>query len=398
MLMIHGGVLNISSLPIELQLHLAIIRDESEPIEQEIRSLQDGSIDWDKFIQLAYQHRIYPIVASRIKSRTDIEFPTKVIKQLNQMYIHNTYKMLRLTASMEQLCKDLESHGVNALVLKGPVLAEALYGDFSLRTSKDIDLLVSGQDMDQAESIILQQGYKPDIETSIRLKSDYHKGHHFGYTHPDTGVQVELHWRTSSNMYSEPSFSELWQRRRATTKTSHPVYFLGHEDLFIYLVLHGARHGWFRIRWLTDIDRMIREGLDWDVVFEEFHKRDNMHVCGQTLLLCECMFRSPVENLLDQVCETDTRSIKIAQEALRIIPEFVNMVETKTTKEVSTYMKRYRKKIMSPQQRWKSLIVNLYPSSHDAQLLPLPRWLHFLYFPLRPFLWAWRKKKQQASA
>ncbi|WP_432704959.1 nucleotidyltransferase family protein [Bacillus cereus] len=33
---------------------------------------------------------------------------------------------------------------------------------------------------------------------------------------------------------------------------------LGEEDLFFFLVVHEARHGWFHLRWLKDIDLLIR--------------------------------------------------------------------------------------------------------------------------------------------
>lgn len=390
--------LRISSLPIELQLIVAVIRNETELIEQEIGRIQENSINWGKFVQLAYQHRVYPIAASRIMSKYKSLFPIEVTKQLNQMYIHNTYQMLRLTAEMENLCKEFESHNIQSLVLKGPVLAETLYGDFSLRTSKDIDLLVSEKDIDQAEFIILQQGYKPDKEEQRILNNVIRKEHHIGYTHPETGVQVELHWRMSPDTYKEPSFSELWQRKRVTNKTSHPVYFLGHEDLFVYLVLHGARHGWFRLRWLADIDIMIREGLNWDTVREGFHNQDSIHVCEQTLILTDYIFQSPLGNFDRQIGQTDDRPLKLAQEALKMIVELVDLKETQTVEEAKAYFERYNMLLMSSQQKWKQMLSTLYPSSHDAQLLPLPKWLHFMYFPLRPFLWAWRKKKQRAAA
>ena len=36
----------------------------------------------------------------------------------------------------------------------------------------------------------------------------------------------------------------------------------------------------------------------------------------------------------------------------------------------------------------------LYPYPEDAETLPLPKYLHFLYFPLRPFLWALEENKE----
>ena len=73
---------------------------------------------------------------------------------------------------------------------------------------------------------------------------------------------LEIHWRLDARPSKEPTFNELWERKRVSPITSYPVYFLGEEDLFLYLVSHGARHGWFRLRWLLDIDQMVRKGFD----------------------------------------------------------------------------------------------------------------------------------------
>ena len=57
-------------------------------------------------------------------------------------------------------------------------------------------------------------------------------------------------------------------RKRISSLTSYPIYFLGREDLFLFLVSHGARHGWSRLRWLTDIDRLLKQELNWEFLYD----------------------------------------------------------------------------------------------------------------------------------
>lgn len=61
---------------------------------------------------------------------------------------------------------------------------------------------------------------------------------------------------------TQPTFNQLWERKRNSNFTSYPVLILGSEDLFLYLSVHGARHGWFRLRWLKDIDQMLKQQLN----------------------------------------------------------------------------------------------------------------------------------------
>ena len=85
---------------------------------------------------------------------------------------------------------------------------------------------------------------------------------HVTYIHPQKGIILEIHWRLHSNSINEPTFEELWKRKRIKNLANYPIYFLGREDLFLYLIAHGARHGWFRLRWLLDIHQIMNNQMN----------------------------------------------------------------------------------------------------------------------------------------
>ena len=53
-------------------------------------------------------------------------------------------------------------------------------------------------------------------------------------------------------------------KKKRMHANENPVFMLGNEDLFLFLVSHGARHGWSRLRWLLDIDYLTKLVLDWE--------------------------------------------------------------------------------------------------------------------------------------
>jgi len=383
------------NMSVELQLLLTIIGEGAlAEKQQSIRSVV-SRIDWNIFLLLASEHRVYPRVAN-VFNQLDCNIPLHVMETLNQKTLRNTLKMLKLTAAMERVCYELSQNHIQVLVLKGPVLAEALYGDFSQRTSKDIDILVSGHHFEKAQQVLLQLGYQPDEEIPILLTSVIRRHHHLGYTHPLTGVQVELHWRMSADVYKEPKFTELWERRRETVKTSIPVYFLGHDDLFVYLISHGARHGWFRLRWLADIERMIQMGLDWENITDKCRQLNKIHILGQTLVLVSELFHVQLSrNIIETTMHKKTR--QLAEEAIKIINEYVYILRQNSQFDQKYYFKHYTSLLLTPRQKIKLLLNKLYPHDIDTQMLALPRWLHFMYFPLRPFIWVIRKSRDQLS-
>ena len=49
--------------------------------------------------------------------------------------------------------------------------------------------------------------------------------------------KLEIHWRLNPGPGKEPNFSELWERKRISILTKNYLYFLGREDLFLFLVI-----------------------------------------------------------------------------------------------------------------------------------------------------------------
>ena len=147
---------------------------------------------------------------------------------------------------------------------------------------------------------------------------------------------LEIHWRLEPYPSKEPTFDELWERKRVSSITSYPVYFLGEEDLFLYLVSHGARHGWFRLRWLLDIDQMVRKGFDLEKTKHLLNKYRRSHIGGQALLLASELLKTPIEGDLKKLTERND-SKKLAQNAIEFINGMDSLEAISSTKSYKRY-------------------------------------------------------------
>jgi hypothetical protein len=378
----------------ELNFILWLLRIEEHPRydDREIKAIC-SDMDWDQFLFLAKHHRVYPTIYPSL-SKLDRELiPDEVITVFHQEYRNNTFQMLHLYGEMERVCQTFAYEQVRSLMLKGPVLAEAIYGDLSMRTSKDLDILIPFQDLEKVAKILFALGYEDDDAPRI-LNNLRRKTHHISYTNPQRNIQIEVHWQLNPGSTNEPSFNELWERRRTGSRSSCPVYFLSEKDLFFNLVTHGTRHGWFRLRWLTDIDRMVRQGLNWCQLLPSLMRYDAAHLGSQSLILIAQLLHTPVNNEMKSIMNS-SRGRQLAQMTLHIINNIVNLTDMPISEDVDKYYRGYLLSTMSMYQRWVYIIGLLYPSSYDAVTLPLPKVLHFMYFPLRPFLWLWRRLNQQ---
>lgn len=196
--------------------------------------------------------------------------------------------------------------------------------------------------------------------------------------------------------------------KRVSTLTTYPVNFFGKEDLFIYLVDHGARHGWFRLRWLVDIDKIIRKRNDKENINLLLKKYLHYNNIGQAFILANKLLNTPIPEEMKSI-STGKRTSKLAQFSIFYIVKKgdleINQYNDKSLNYSNNLMKlnlqkslvnRYLFSMKSNLQKIFFVLQLLYPSHEDSVILKLPKPLYFLYFPLRPFLWAWRKTRKQS--
>ncbi|WP_379137767.1 nucleotidyltransferase family protein [Paenibacillus sp. sgz500958] len=376
----------------EMRLLLNLLSNYSSyMVEAADRPTDTRNINWDLFVELTVHHRIYPYLYPLLKkNRESLGVPVEIMQELQALYTRNTFQMLYFSGEMELLGRMFAENDIQCLFLKGPVLARDLYGDLSLRTSCDLDLLLPLELLERAEALLLQQGYIKDEYIRTVLNDWKWRHHHFVYNHPDKGIKVELHWRLNPAPSLEPSFGELWSRRRTSTLFKYPIYYLGQEDLFLFLVAHGARHGWSRIRWLLDIKQLLLQSLDARKLMKLLKDNHFFHIGGQALTLAEELLAAPIDQGLKPMRQSE-KSMKLAEEAMFYVERMINLHSGPLPEEEDRYHKKHQYALLDPSRKILFLLSTLFPYPEDAERLPLPKSLHFLYFPLRPVLWMWRK-------
>jgi hypothetical protein len=155
--------------------------------------------------------------------------------------------------------------------LKGPVLAELLYRDPTIRPCCDLDLLIRREDLERADALLRELGYRRLADAhSFRFDAAY--DHATLYEAP-TGVRVDLHW----SLLSEPRYAwdegegqAVWDRAQSISVAGQEALALCPEDLLLYLSAHLAvHHAIAGLLWHYDLFLLVerwRDTLDWDTV------------------------------------------------------------------------------------------------------------------------------------
>ncbi len=384
---------NVKNIPCELKTALFMLKSKDVHSLQSIMSEIPSDFNWDRFLDLTIHHRIFPMLYPKLMDINKDIFPSSIFNHLKGLYRHNTLKMLFLSSVMKDICNLFNQNNINTLVLKGPILGTNLYGDISLRTSGDLDVLVQMRDLGRVNKLLEDLGYEKDDYIQTILGDWRWRHHHVTYIHPKTGVKLEIHWRLNPGPGREPSFKDLWNRKRTEIVSEQPIYILGREDLFLFLVSHGARHGWSRLRWLLDINQLVNQHLNWKLLTKMLTKYNYTQVGGQAILLNMVLLdMKPTKEMSLIIQDFQTR--KIAKLAIFYLERMVNLHNDPVPLDIATYHRSYLFQIKTIKQKIYFVLSFLFPYPEDAHVLPLPKKVHFLYFPLRPFLWIWRKYKK----
>lgn len=380
----------------ELKLLLAILDDNSvDDLAMEFNELLEV-VNWNHVIELARHHRVFPYINKEIQKMKDANIPPFVLQMFQRDFYRNTLLMLSLSGEMEQIAKLFSENAIRTLFLKGPIIAADLYGDVSLRTSSDLDLLVPLNDLPKAEQLLEGLGYVKDEYIDTILNDWKWRHHHVTFIHPEKKIKVEIHWRLNPFPSKEPHFIQLWERKRKSSLINRPIYYLGREDLFLFLVTHGARHGWSRLRWLLDIKKLISQPIDWVKLTALLKKHQYLHLGSLAVFLCVRLFSIPLQEGMKPLLHS-RKGEWLVQDTMFYIQRMINLHSEPLTAEVSSYHKKYLFSLLTAKQKGLFIASFLYPYPEDAQTLRLPKPIHFLYFPLRPVLWAVRKHRERSS-
>lgn len=373
----------------ELSLILALCRyrlDKSRAPDV-LESLA-GNVEWKAFIKLTRRHKLIPLIYSVI-----IEFkqliPPERLREMEVLFDKNRKRMLLQTGELLKLNALLQKEAVPVVWVKGPALAERLFGDPTLRSSSDLDILVEFNRFDEADKLLCAEGYKPSLEWRQFTQSYFRKCReltkHIQYWNEEKKISLEVHWRlaTPASLYRFPE-DEIFRQPTLVNIQGHPIPVLPPFANFIHLIVHGASHQWMCICWLMDIAAIMREDeQEWTQKLKEYAK-DN-HFTDRILDgIVLARYLLPGGHRVEKE-RIDGKSLE------RIIDRWEDPVFRQSEGRLSKprhwfYMAGIKGGLGYKVQ----CVKNAYLDFYDIVLVKLPAPLFFLHYFLGPFLWLYR--------
>jgi hypothetical protein len=349
----------------------------------DVRQLVQQVRDWDYLLNTANTHGLTPLLQKQLHSLAADLTPAHALSRLKLQSVANTQNVLHLAGKQLKLYRAFKSAGISLAVLKGSVLSQIAYGDAALRQAGDIDVLISRADFERAKAVLEALGYQmtPAL-TPAQLASHVRSHCEIQFARDDWFTVVDLHWALApKNFVFKVETDEVMSRLQPVTVAGHEIETLATEDLILYLSMHGAKHLWRALEWITSLAELIRNAasIDWNMVVERATQAHATRMLALALRLAEKVsgveIDAPVVGALDK---NETME--------NLADEVLTQMFVVSGPAASTETNLYNLKIMDHKRDAvvSALRAVFVPTLTDWDSLSLPASLHSLYYAYRP--------------
>jgi len=202
---------------------------------------------------------------------------------------------MRLRHASARVFAALNREGIPFLSLRGPAVAEPLYGKLApLRPQSDIDLLIDEGEQESARALLAALGYRrnrhyPDIYSRGDIAIDLHR--------EALGAERIRAWRHLTPLSNADLFAASTQGQLA----GEAALQLHDSMLLAYLAFHALKHSCARLIWLWDIAllaRRIEHAGGWEEVQSTAARFGLQRPLYYVLAYAQAHLAAPVPNAL----------------------------------------------------------------------------------------------------
>ena len=203
--------------------------------------------EWMVVLDLAEAENVLPWTAALVRSRARPAMPN-LEERLREIERNARVAAFLWTATLRSMLAAFHEHGMPVIPLKGPWLAQRVYGNAALRCYCDLDLLVRRSDIVRAESLLTEIGFR-----ATGHRDDYERPWRRGE------LSIELHHDVENPLAFDFEIDAVWRRARLGEFEGVPGWLLSPADELLFLCLHGTRHCFERLSHVLDLALAFRQ-------------------------------------------------------------------------------------------------------------------------------------------
>jgi len=203
--------------------------------------------EWLDALAIADEENLLPLLAARLSAFED-QLPPSVSAPLAEVRRTAQQEAFLCSATLKHMLSAFHERGIPVISLKGPWLAERLYGDAALRSYSDLDLLVRPRDWAACEHLMSELGFSPCVRSDDRHRSWRR-----------AGFKVEAHFRLANPLDFDVDTGGIWNRAQLSEFRGVPAWLLAPSDELLFLCLHAVYHCFERLRLVVELSSAFRQ-------------------------------------------------------------------------------------------------------------------------------------------
>jgi hypothetical protein len=375
--------------PNELDLLFACARSDARATAADIRRLAAADLDWSFVVDESRTQGIDAMVYHHLARLAPEALPPSVratLKQRSEGLLAVNLHRLRV---LQQVVAALDAADVPVLTFKGPLLAQAYYGNLGFRRFVDVDLLVPRPALPAAATVLREHGFVPPAprtapETARMVEAQLG----LEFVRPDDEVWIELHWALLNKTFAFPlATADVFARAQPHEVGRRRVWGLCDEDLLLYLCAHGTKHHWATLRWICDVAQVCRTGtVDWAVLLQRARALDCDRMLALGLLLAGRWLDAPVPAAVqERLIGRDATVARLARHVeTRWLFTDAGFDRTPRWAQLRFFLRARRRWAHRRPLLGEYARLALTPTAKDRAFCPLPPSLSGLYYAVRP--------------
>jgi hypothetical protein len=375
------------------QLLLACL--PQEPDHEHLTDLLSKNPDWDELYRQGVRHQVLPLLYQTLKTCPDPIVPASALNRLRSWFAAHALRSMQMQKELQRLIDLLNGENISVIPYKGPTLAEEAYGDIALRSFNDLDLLVPPEQAWDAVQVLLACGFSLEFDLPKNRWEGLQKIYNHLYLYrPEHEWGVEIHWALFNPSYLLPfDLSAHWSELKGGKEGR-----LDAEETLVMLCAHGTKHLWGQLKWLVDIDRLIRNGpaIDWDKALLLAGRSGSTRALLLGLHLASVLCRTPLSEEMVEKIDADSPVGSLTEDVIANL--FPKNPERRRFIHEYTFFLKSREHFV---ERWKQILLWLFwPRPDDWQVFPLGDRYFWLYYVARPvrMIWKWVIRRSSERA
>jgi hypothetical protein len=277
------------------------------PVSAGNSSWSSGSFDAAALVTLAAAHGVTAQLAANLMRKNIGVVPETFRNALYDARREQMFFTLPLVAELFRALEILNAAQITAAVVKGPVLSMRAFADPAARSFGDIDFLLRHEDILRASELLAAAGYQPHISADA-IRAQKTPGQYMFSRLPGS-LLIELHTERTLRYFPRPLPIDSFFRRKTTVSIDgRSVPALSAEDEFVLISVHGAKHFWERLMWISDVAAMIHNHpeLDWNRIRQSAEEVGAERMVRVALLLAERLLRVAVPAKMKREVASDS--------------------------------------------------------------------------------------------